>query len=457
MFFSLAIACVAAVSARPTLYLAPQGTLGGVPVPDTDHFLVPLPHGAAPSAGWKALELNVSVEGERYLVAAPAWRPRLLDYFRGNGGLSHIPGSERYAVFETKVPVVDWVNAVTGLDLAYRADENNTNVTPHGRCAHVSLSPLSPVNEAVLKKVRSAGPLTSPKLAGQKALLVGGVGSREAEDFLRKLTGDDEFTVEGVVKKISTRMSTTQDNWIAAEWIAETLIAGGACDDVYQQEFLVSLKTTRNVVCVKHGVTKKDEVVVVGAHFDSIPSSGTAPGAVDNGSGTVSVMVAAIALAKATFERTIHFVLFSGEEQGLHGSREYVRDATSNNVVIPAAIIMDMTAYSSRYYGVTIEGDRRTDISDVMDNAEENLNFMKSTSGLGTDLSFQKNYRSFGSDHVPFQQAGYSSILLIERDDTAYPGYHKITDQVSYVNWGQLQDIARIAAAQAIDYAGLIE
>lgn len=459
MLLSL-IACTTAVAARPALYLAPRGTLGGVPVPDSDHFLVPLPHGATPSQDWAALHLNTSIEGERYLVAAPAWRPRLLQYLQGSGSLSRIPGSDGYAVFETTVPVVNWTNAVTELHLAYTAAEKSKNEAKpphHARCAHVSLSPLPPAHEGVLKKVRSAGPLIKPKQAGEKALLVGGVGSREAETFLRKLTGDDELAIEGVAQKIQTRMSTTKDNLIAAEWIAETLMAAGACDDVYQQEFLVSSQTTRNVVCVKHGITKKDEVVVIGAHFDSIPSSGAAPGAVDNGSGTVSVMVAAVALAKAVFERTIHFCLFSGEEQGLHGSREYVRVATSNSVVIPAAIIMDMTAYSSRFYGVAIEGDRRSDISAVMDNAEENLDFIKSTSGLGTDLSQQKNYRSFGSDHVPFQQAGYPSILLIERDDTSYPGYHRITDQVSYCNWGQLQDIARIAAAQVIDYAGLIE
>jgi len=443
-----------AVGARPTLYLAPHGTLGGVPVPDSGHFLVPLPDGAVPSRDWSVLHLNTSIEGDRYLVAAPVGRQRLLEYFQGSGSLSRIPGSERYAVFETTTPVVDWTNAVTELHLA---EIHSKNETPHKRCAHVSLSPLPPAHERVLTKVRSAGPLKKPKQAGEKALLVGGVGSREAEEFLRKLTGDDELTIEGVAQKVQTRMSTTQDNVIAAEWISETLMAAGACNDVYQQEFLVSRQTTRNVVCVKHGITKKDEVVVMGAHFDSIPSSGAAPGAVDNGSGTVSVMVAAVALAKAVFERTIHFVLFSGEEQGLHGSREYVRDATSNNVVIPAAIIMDMTAYSSKYYGVTIEGDSRSDISAVMDNAEENLDFIKATSGLGTDLSQQKNYRSFGSDHVPFQQAGYPSILLIERDDTAYPGYHRTTDRVSYCNWGQLQDIARIAAAQVIDYAGLIE
>lgn len=58
-----------------------------------------------------------------------------------------------------------------------------------------------------------------------------------------------------------------------------------------------------------------------------------APGAVDNGSGSVGVMVLAEQFARFEFENTIDFVLFGGEEQGLHGSREYVRLAQQVCVV----------------------------------------------------------------------------------------------------------------------------
>ena len=62
------------------------------------------------------------------------------------------------------------------------------------------------------------------------------------------------------------------------------------------------------------------QVVVVGAHMDSLPTGATARGAVDNGSGTVALLVLAKAFAKHSWNRTIEFVAFGAEEQGIHGS-----------------------------------------------------------------------------------------------------------------------------------------
>ena len=90
---------------------------------------------------------------------------------------------------------------------------------------------------------------------------------------------------------------------------------------------------TRNVVCIKTGKTNPSEIVVVGAHFDSISSANGgdsatfAPGAIDNGSGSTTVMTVAKALKDHQNGKTIHFILFSGEEQGLYGSTHYVNVA----------------------------------------------------------------------------------------------------------------------------------
>ena len=97
------------------------------------------------------------------------------------------------------------------------------------------------------------------------------------------------------------------------------------------------------------------QVVVVCAHMDSLPTGATAPGAVDNGSGTVALLVLAKAFAKHSWNRTIEFVAFGAEEQGIHGSAEYVRRAQQDGVNIISALCMDMIAYSNRYFGVTIE------------------------------------------------------------------------------------------------------
>jgi Zn-dependent M28 family amino/carboxypeptidase len=101
--------------------------------------------------------------------------------------------------------------------------------------------------------------------------------------------------------------------------------------------------------------TSRPQVVVVGAHMDSLPTGATAPGAVDNGSGTVGLLVLARAFAKHSWNRTIEFVAFGAEEQGIHGSAEYVRRAQQDGVNIISALCMDMIAYSNIYFGVTIE------------------------------------------------------------------------------------------------------
>src|SRR5439155_2352682 len=79
-----------------------------------------------------------------------------------------------------------------------------------------------------------------------------------------------------------------------------------------------------NVIADLPGSEKPDEYVVFGGHIDSWDG---ATGATDNGTGVATTMEAARLLAKAgaKAKRTIRFMLFSGEEQGLLGSRAYVK------------------------------------------------------------------------------------------------------------------------------------
>lgn len=80
-----------------------------------------------------------------------------------------------------------------------------------------------------------------------------------------------------------------------------------------------------NVVAEIKGIEKPDEVVILGAHIDTWDGPGS-QGAADNGTGVSTVLEAARILNAVGVKpkRTIRFVLFSGEEQGLHGSRRYV-------------------------------------------------------------------------------------------------------------------------------------
>src|ERR1700692_1896241 len=95
-----------------------------------------------------------------------------------------------------------------------------------------------------------------------------------------------------------------------------------------------------NTVAEIRGSEKPDEVVMLGAHLDSW-DLGT--GSTDNGTGSMAVLEAARALAKLRLKpkRTIRFALFTGEEQGLYGSQEYVKTHKDELEKISAVLVHD--------------------------------------------------------------------------------------------------------------------
>ena len=96
-----------------------------------------------------------------------------------------------------------------------------------------------------------------------------------------------------------------------------------------------------NTVAEISGTEKPEEVVIVGGHIDSW-DLGT--GATDDGTGIMAVLEAARALKAVGVrpKRTIRFVMFSGEEQGLHGSRAYVKAHERELAKISAVLVHDM-------------------------------------------------------------------------------------------------------------------
>ncbi|MBM3738009.1 MAG: M20/M25/M40 family metallo-hydrolase [Acidobacteria bacterium] len=90
-------------------------------------------------------------------------------------------------------------------------------------------------------------------------------------------------------------------------------------------EFRGDSKDSYNIVAEIPGRSRRDEMVMLGAHFDSW-HGGT--GATDNAAGS-AVMIEAVRILKATglpLERTVRLALWSGEEQGLLGSKAYVKE-----------------------------------------------------------------------------------------------------------------------------------
>src|SRR5882672_7024206 len=151
-----------------------------------------------------------------------------------------------------------------------------------------------------------------------------------------------------------------------------------------------------NTVAEIAGTEKPDEVVIVGGHLDSW-DLGT--GATDNGTGSMAVLEAARALQKLGVKpkRTIRFVLFTGEEQGLNGSKAYVKAHQKELEKISGVLMHDSSTGKVLTIGLMGNYAARESI----DRALDPLARAKEVGFAEPMLRFEG-----GSDHVPFDTAG---------------------------------------------------
>lgn len=264
---------------------------------------------------------------------------------------------------------------------------------------------------------------------GTKDEIVGKVTQSRFSQIVRELSGNIVFWLNDQLESTDNRYTHTagsgDDIDIAAAYLQDRFEAAGYT--VIRQAFNVGATTTDNIIAVKTGTTLPDEIITVGAHYDAISENPTvtAPGAEDNGSGTAGVLQLAEIFADYETERTIHFVCFSGEEQGLYGSEHYVSQLGANGWNVLNALTMDMISAWETNYKVIIEG--QTPWESLMSLYESNVNEY-------AQIASRKDYFSFGSDHVPFQNAGIPAFLAIDWDYGTYDHYHRTTDRWQYVD-----------------------
>jgi Peptidase family M28 len=171
-------------------------------------------------------------------------------------------------------------------------------------------------------------PRESPSLTPNPlvANMIGQVQQGSVHDYILDLSGERPVIVGGssyTITTRNTRSGTPIDK--ATLYAYERLQAAGlsvSFDDYYECGF-----SNRNVAGILPGATRPDEIVLITAHLDNMPSSGLAPGADDNASGSTGVLIAADIMSRYRFERTVRFIIFTGEEQGLCGSAAYATEA----------------------------------------------------------------------------------------------------------------------------------
>ena len=198
--------------------------------------------------------------------------------------------------------------------------------------------------------------------------------------------------------------------------------------------------TTRNVVAELKGTDLPDQIVILGAHLDSW-ELGT--GALDNGCNAALVIdsLRSIKAAGIRPRRTIRFVLFSGEEEGLLGSWAYVRahQRELNNIV--AALVLDEG--SGPVTGFSTGGRPDTDAALLPMLAP----FAQWHAAALT------NDAMTGTDHYDFMMEGVPTLVANQSEANYLVNYHATSDTFDKVDFAQLKKNEAMAAQLVVALA----
>ncbi|MGZ8294408.1 MAG: M20/M25/M40 family metallo-hydrolase [Telluria sp.] len=239
-------------------------------------------------------------------------------------------------------------------------------------------------------------------------------------------------------------------NWLKRKWIE---LAANR-DNISIEQYAHVRYDQRSVIATIAGTDKAAEVVVMGAHLDTINLLGTkdttkAPGADDDASGVAGLSEVLRVLAASGYKprRTIRLIAYAAEEVGLRGSQEIAREYKKNAVNVVGVLQLDMTNFKGSAKDIYIF----TDYTDEGQNGfVENL----MTAYLPTVTIGYDKCGYACSDHASWSAQGYATSMPFEAEiKKDNPHIHTAKD--TYANSGgqaaHALKFARLAAAYAVE------
>lgn len=212
-------------------------------------------------------------------------------------------------------------------------------------------------------------------------------------------------------------------------------------DSVVLDPYVVQGETLYNAVGMIRGTRNPDRLVIICGHLDctSETPASYAPGAEDNASGTAMALEAARVLANETFETSVMFIGFSGEEQGLWGSFNFARKLALQRRPVVGVLNFDMIAWPGGQFGVTIHCDS---LSQPLAEFEARM------AATYTALDWSVDQSSYGSDQLAFMYFGYPATAGAEYG-SFYPWYHTTADTIGNLDFNLAAEVCRMAVATA--------
>ncbi len=287
------------------------------------------------------------------------------------------------------------------------------------------------------------------------------------EELTRTLLERVGFVAHEIGERNVTRCFAALER--TARYIEETLSRGGL--KPRSQTFECMGRECENVEVEIRGCRRPDEIVVVGAHYDTVAGS---PGANDNGTGVAAALCLADAFAGRGPDRTVRFVFFANEEPpffrtGSMGSLVYARRCRKRQEKVVAMIALETLGYYS---------DRKGSQSYPLPLGlfyPSTGNYVAFVGNVGSGglvrravASFRRNacFPSEGgavpgflqgiswSDHWSFWETGYEALMVTDTAFLRYPHYHLPTDTPDKVDHARLARVVSGLEGVITDLSG---
>lgn len=254
----------------------------------------------------------------------------------------------------------------------------------------------------------------------------------------------------------------------AAEWLAAQYRAiPGMQVELMKYKVEASARIPEAIEVVQVVATLKgedDRRIIIGGHLDSLNLSvdaktGAAPGANDDASGTVVALEVARAMAARKWKHTLVFVGWTGEEQGLLGSRAMAEKAKAENWKIDAVLSNDTVGSPVNKAGQRNDKQVRVFSEEVEEHESRELArfiaWQTKDKPFGVKLVFRRDRFGRGGDHTPFNQNGFNAVRFVEVHEE-YTRQHTPDDLPEFVDPTYVANVAKVnmLAMEAMANAG---
>ena len=336
----------------------------------------------------------------------------------------------------TITPEYEWAASPDGGSLLVVADRDGDTISPERAVSVVDVTRKVSKQDVLARIDASLSAERRLRAEGERLFQPIAPEVRRAAD---QVSTTRIYGYEAALFDFDSKHITQPGNAKAAAYIHRTLKSFG-----YEPEFQTfearNVKTS-NVLATLRGTADPDIVYVLSSHFDS---NQRGPGADDNSSATAVLLETARVLAKTPMPATIVFAAFTGEEAGLLGSREFVRQAQQKKTRIAAALNNDMIGWAN---------DHRLDNTIRYSNA--GIRDLQHAAAFLFSRLITYDARYFKSTDAAAYYEAYGDIVggFGSYPVLGNPYYHQPTDLLETVNHQLVAETARATVASIMRLA----